>query len=187
MAMPALQREWTVQMLDALPDDGNKYELIDGVLHVTPAPSDLDQLVVGALHARLRAYMRPSTVGRAMMSPADVRRADHERNHVQPDIFVVRVRDGQFPAYPYDMTELLLAIEVVSPSNPAYDYQTKQALYLQSIPEYWVVSIEARTFTRWQGASDPGTLVTEKLEWHPAGLSSPLVIELDEFFEDALG
>ena len=57
MAMPAAHAEWTVDMLDALPDDGNRYELIDGVLFVTPAPSDVHQLVVGALYVRLREYL----------------------------------------------------------------------------------------------------------------------------------
>jgi Uma2 family endonuclease len=187
MAMPAAQRVWTVEMLDALPDDGNRYELIDGELFVTPAASDVHQLVVGALHARLRAYMRPSEIGRAMMSPADVRREDRRHNRVQPDLFVVRMRDGRFPEYPYDMADLLLAVEVVSPSNPSYDYQTKRALYLRSIPEYWVVDAQARTFARWQGAADPGVLLAEKLEWRPQGMSDALVVELSEFFEDALG
>ena len=56
MVMPAPHTEWTVEMLDALPDDGQRCELIDGELFVTPAPSDDHQLVVGALGARLRAY-----------------------------------------------------------------------------------------------------------------------------------
>ena len=50
----------TVDMLDALPEDGQRYELIDGELFVTPAPSDVHQFVVGALYARLRQYLRPS-------------------------------------------------------------------------------------------------------------------------------
>ena len=70
------QTEWTVEMLDELPDDGQRYELIDGELFVTPAPSDVHQLVVGAVYARLRQYLRPSSVGRVFNSPADVRRGD---------------------------------------------------------------------------------------------------------------
>jgi Uma2 family endonuclease len=99
MAMPAEQVQWTVEMLDALPDDGQRYELLDGELFVTPAPSDVHQLAVGALHARLRAYMRPSDVGRAFSSPSDVRRGDRRRNRVQPDVFVVRLVDGKRPAW----------------------------------------------------------------------------------------
>jgi Uma2 family endonuclease len=188
MAMPVARAEWTVDMLDALPDDGNRYELIDGELFVTPAPSDLHQLVVGALHSRLRAYMRPTFVGRALMSPSDVRREDRRRNRVQPDIFVVRLADNARPPYPFQLSDLLLAVEVESPSNTAYDYQTKRELYLRNgVPEYWIVSPEARTFARWRRLEDPAELLTQRFEWQPIGLPGPLVIDLPEFFEDAFG
>jgi Uma2 family endonuclease len=171
-----------------LPDDGNRYELIDGELFVTPAPSNWHQLVVGALYARLRAYLRPSNFARAMHSPADVRREDWNRNRVQPDVFAVRLVDGVQPKYPYKLDDLLLCVEVESPSNAAYDYQTKRRLYLESgIPEYWIVSPDARTFARWRGASADADLLTTRLEWHPAGMPEPLVIDIPEFFDDALG
>src|SRR4051812_21470295 len=73
MGMPATQSNWTVDMLDALPDDGQRYEIIDGELFVTPAPSDVHQLVAGALHTRIAPYLRASSVARAVLSPADVR------------------------------------------------------------------------------------------------------------------
>src|SRR5262245_10984511 len=44
MAMPATNIAWTVEMLDALPDDGQRYEIIDGELFVTPAPLEIHQL-----------------------------------------------------------------------------------------------------------------------------------------------
>ena len=188
MAMPAARVEWTVEMLDALPDDGNRYEIIDGELFVTPAPTDVHQLVVGALYSRLRAYMRPTSVGRALASPSDVRRADRSRNRVQPDVFVVRLVGDARPPYPYDISDLLLAVEVESPSNSAYDYQVKRGLYLRDgVPEYWIVSPEARTFARWRHLDDPAELLTQRIEWQPEGVSLPLVIDLPEFFEDALG
>lgn len=188
MAMPSVQMEWTVEMLDALPDDGQRYEIIDGALFVTPAPSDVHQLVVGTLYARLRAYMRPSHAGRAFASPADVRRGDRRRNRVQPDVFVVRLMDNERPPYPFDLADLLLAVEVESPSNPAYDYQTKRELYLgNGVPEYWIVNPLARTIARWRGVAEPAELLVGRLEWQPAGMTEPFVLVLDEFFEDALG
>jgi Uma2 family endonuclease len=188
MAMRATHDEWTVDMLDALPDDGNRYEVIDGVLFVTPAPSDVHQLVAGALFARLRQYLRPSTIGRALQSPADVRRPDRRRNRVQPDVFVVRLTDEKRPSYPFDLTDLLLAVEIESPSDPAYDYQTKRELYLSSgVPEYWIVSPNARTVARWRAGKDSAELLTSRLEWQPPGMTAPLIIDLPEFFDDALG
>ena len=186
--MPAARTDWTVDMLDALPDDGKRYEIIDGELFVTPAPSDVHQLVVLALAARLRSYLRPSAIARVLHSPADVRRKDRRRNRVQPDVFVVRLTEGQRPPYPFDLSDLLLAVEVESPSNAAYDYQTKRRLYLSSgVPEYWIVSPEARTFARWRGPRDDAELLTTRLEWNVAGMAEPLVIDIPAFFDDALG
>jgi Uma2 family endonuclease len=188
VSMPAMRIEWTVEMLDDLPDDGNRYELIDGELFVTPAPSNWHQLVVGTLHARLREYLRPSSVARAMSSPSDVWRGDRQRNRVQPDVYAVRLVDGKQPDYPYKLVDLLLVIEVESPSNAAYDYQTKRRLYLANgVPEYWIVSADARTFARWRGPTDDGELLSTRIEWQPHGLTAPLVIDIPGFFDDALG
>ena len=131
MGMPATISDWTVERLDALPDDGPRYEIIDGELFVTPAPGEGHQDIVGALYRRLHQYLAGHGIGRAMISPADVRRGDRTRNRVQPDVFVVRLVEGKRPTYPYELHDLLLAVEVVSPSNPILDYQVKRDLYLR--------------------------------------------------------
>ena len=188
MAMRATRTDWTIDMLDALPDDGNRYEIIDGELFVTPGPADVHQYIVGELHARLLAYLRRSGVGHPVMSPSDVRRGDRLRNRVQPDVFVVRVPNGKRPEYPFSLTDLLLAVEVESPSNPRYDYQTKRVLYLENgIPEYWIVSPHARTFARWRHVDDPGEILSQQLVWQPAGMATPFVVDLPDFFDEALG
>ena len=188
MGMPAAQAYWTVEMLDALPDDGQRYEIIDGRLHVTPAPSDVHQLVAGVFHHRLHAYLRASTLGRALISPADVRKEDRRRNRVQPDVFAVRLVGGARPPYPYALADLLLAIEIESPGNPLYDYHTKRELYLGAgVPEYWVVNAEARVVSRWQTLSDPGQVFSDRMTWQPAGALHPLTLELPALFEEALG
>jgi Uma2 family endonuclease len=51
MPAPAPHTDWTVDMLDALPDDGQRYEIIDGVLYVTPSPNEPHQDVVDLLLA----------------------------------------------------------------------------------------------------------------------------------------
>ena len=187
MAMAAGHTEWTVEMLDALPDDGQRYEIIDGELFVTPAPSDIHQLVAVELLVRLNQYFRRSSVGRALHSPADVRRGDRGRNRVQPDVFVVRLTDNKRPPYPFDLADLLLAVEVESPSNPEYDHHTKRKLYFSAgVPEYWIASPIARTLARWRGRADPGELLTTRLEWHPAGMAEPFILDIPEFFGDAL-
>jgi len=86
------------------------------------------------------------------------------------------------------LSDLLLAVEVESPTDPAYDYQTKRELYLgNGVPEYWILSSAARTVARWRGVADAGELLTARLEWQPAGMAEPFVLDLREFFDDALG
>jgi len=173
-------------MVDALEDDGQRYELIDGELFVTPSPVDLHQLVVGELYGRLREYLRAHRVGKPMVSPSDVRRGDRTRNRVQPDVFVVRVTESGRPPYPYDLGDLLLAVEVASPSVRRLDYHVKRELYLrEGVEEYWVIDPDARNVLRWRGRSEPGAILSERVEWQPAGAREPFVMMLEAFFEEA--
>ncbi|HEX7938047.1 MAG TPA: Uma2 family endonuclease [Gemmatimonadaceae bacterium] len=186
--MPAAQTDWTVEMLDALPDDGQRYELIDGLLYVTPAPSYEHQAVAFAFGRVLHAYVRPSAVARASGAPSDVRKPNRTRNRVQPDVFVVRLTDGKRPDYPFDLADLLLAVEVESPSSTKLDYQVKRNLYLRNgIAEYWVVNPITRIVFRWRDADEPGEVFSGRMTWHPEGFKKPLVLDLPALFDDALG
>jgi Uma2 family endonuclease len=186
MGMPAAIHDWTVDMLDALPEDGQRYEIIDGQLFVTPGPGEFHQDIVGELYAHLRAYLKCSGVGKTMLSPSDVRRGDRRRNRVQPDVFVVRFVDGKRPEYPYELHDILLAVEVASPSNPLLDYQVKRDLYLrEGVGEYWVINPEARNIARWRGRGDPGDVLSTQIVWSPDGMAAPFVLDLAEFFVEA--
>src|SRR5688572_22773454 len=70
--MPAQPTEWTIEMVRALPDDGNRYEVMDGELFVTPAPSLVHQRAVVELLDIVRPYVKTHGVGEALVSPADV-------------------------------------------------------------------------------------------------------------------
>ncbi|HEY6827536.1 MAG TPA: Uma2 family endonuclease, partial [Gemmatimonadaceae bacterium] len=61
--MPAFRRQWTVDDLQDLPDDGQRYEVIDGELFVTPAPSFRHQRALGVLHRLLADYLDRERVG----------------------------------------------------------------------------------------------------------------------------
>jgi Uma2 family endonuclease len=98
------------------------------------------------------------------------------------------VSAGKRPVFPFDLSDLLLAVEVASPGNPRYDYQTKRVLYLRSgVPEYWIVSPDARTFARWTHVGDPGEILNERITWQPPGMATPFAMDLSEFFAEALG
>ena len=187
MGMPALRTDWTVDMLDAREDDGQRYELIDGELLVTPSPIDVHQMVVGELHALLREYLAGRGIGKQMVSPSDVRRADRTRNRVRPDVFVVRVAEGSRPPYPYDLSDLLLAVEVSSPGSRRLDYHIKRELSQQSgVGTYWVIDAEARNVSCWTGVSDPGSIHTDTVSWWPHAATAPFVLSVQGFLDDAV-
>ena len=71
MGMPLPQTEWTADMLNDIPDDGNRYEVIDGELFVTPAPADIHQHAVGELYLILAPYAKRVGV-EVLLSPSAV-------------------------------------------------------------------------------------------------------------------
>jgi Uma2 family endonuclease len=187
MAMPATRTDWTVDMLDALEDDGQRYELIDGELFVTPSPAFAHQRVAIALAMRLYQVLLQEHVGTLMMSPSDVRRGDYRRNRVQPDVFVLRGAPGDARTFPLSLSDVILAIEVVSPSSKRLDYEIKRALYLnEGVAEYWIVEPMHRYLTRWRTGATDGERITDSVTWTMDGLSSPLTILLPELFAEAL-
>ena len=116
MAMPAQPTEWTVEMVRALPDDGNRYEVIDGELFVTPAPSVFHQRAVVELLYLVGPYVKAHGIGEALIAPADVV-VYGPRKFVQPDLFVVPLVDGTLMRAWTDVGRLILAVEVISPST----------------------------------------------------------------------
>lgn len=95
--------------------------------------------------------------------------------------------EGKRPSYPYLLRDLLLAIEVVSPSNPLLDYQVKRDLYLrEGVSEYWVINSDARNVSRWLGRDDPGEVLSKEVVWNLAGMPMPFELDLAVFFTDAL-
>jgi Uma2 family endonuclease len=185
--MPATHAEWTIEMLEALPESSERHEIIGGALYVTPAPGEEHQLVIGRLFTFLDGCLRRVPIGRALTSPADAWRDERRKNRLQPDLFVVRVLDGKRPPYPYHIRDLLLAIEVASPGNPLLDYQVKRDVYLrEGLAEYWAINVEARNVSCWRERDDPGEVLSRQIEWRPAGASEPFVLDLPLFFADAL-
>ena len=100
MHMPHLAGYWTVDDVHALPDDGNRYEVIDGELFVTPAPRWRHQEAGGELYSLIREYLKRERVGHAFVAPADVIFA--ATRLVQPDVFVTPLVNGRRPDIPVD-------------------------------------------------------------------------------------
>ena len=185
MPMPALDRHWTVDDLDELPDDGNRYEIIDGELFVTPAPVWAHQRAAGLLYRLLVEYLEREPVGSALIAPADVTFSRVSR--VQPDVFVVPLVYGRQPKRFEDVGHLMLAAEVLSPSTARADRVRKRDLFREHrVDEYWVVDLDARTFERSTPADARVDVLVDEIEWRPAGASAPLTFDLARYFARVL-
>ncbi len=104
--------DWTVADLADLPDDGLRYELVDGTLLVSPAPAKRHQRCVGRLYLLLTAACPPDL--EVFLAPTDYQPT--LRRSLQPDLLVVRRDD---PGEQAVTTPLALAVEVLSPSAAA--------------------------------------------------------------------
>jgi Uma2 family endonuclease len=183
MGMPAAFSKWTVDLLDALPESSERFELVDGELFVTPAPGIPHQRAVIHLASPLVDYAMRVGGCETVISPSDVWREPRQENRVQPDIYIVRLRDGTLPPYPFHLRELLLAIEVASPGRPLLDYRVKRALYeREGVAEYWVVNLDERSVTRWRGRGDSGEVLTGRIEWRANATVEPFALDLPSYF-----
>ena len=182
MGMPAAAaKDWTVEMLETLPDDGKRYEIIEGELFVTPAPAWRHQDVLGELHFAFRSYLKLHRAGFVLTAPADV---DFDRqNIVQPDLFVAPLAHGRKPASFKEAGSLLLAIEILSPSTGRLDRTKKRDLYRRfEVAEYWIVDMDARLVERWKPDDRRPEIVEGFIEWRPSAEHAPLEIDLQKFF-----
>jgi len=181
MGMPAQETGWTLEMVRALPDDGNRYEVLDGTLLVSPAPSYRHQLAVGLLFEILAPYTRTHGIGRTLTSPADIELSPTRM--VQPDLFVIpaAVKTASWQ----DITSLVLVAEVLSPSTARWDRIEKRTAYqVKNVPEYWVVDPDTRAFERWRPIDQRPELLSHSLAWQPLATVPPLTIDLVKYFAD---
>ena len=180
MAMPERTGDWTVAMLDALPDDGQRYEIIDGVLYVTPAPRVRHQDVVTTLAAIFHPYVAACRA-RVLVAPTDVQKG--ERTSVQPDVLVVRFNDRGGITEPVGLPDLLLAIEVLSAGTARTDKREKRWLYQnEGVAEYWIVDADSWVIERWRPGDERPEILSERIMWLCEGVARPLTIELPAFF-----
>ena len=130
--------DWNRAKWAAMPADGNRYEVIDGVLYVTTAPSVFHQWIVQRVYLGLHAQIEVAGWGLVFLSPIGVFMPGCDP--VQPDVLVVRESErhvfqgGRIEGVP------ALIVEVQSPSNAVYDSRTKRGAYARAgVPEYWIV------------------------------------------------
>jgi Uma2 family endonuclease len=184
MVMPDAAGRWTREMVLALPDDGNRYELFDGELLVTPAPTGLHQLAVVRLYDLVAPFVRANGLGETMLSPADLALGGTQLS--QPDLFVV-------PDIPADRSwahfpDPILVAEILSPSSARLDRIVKRRRFQRAgIPEYWIVDLDTRVIERWRPADERREMLDDRLTWRPDAAAQELTIDLPRFFAEVCG
>ncbi len=131
------------------PDDGNRYEVIDGELHVTPPPSFRHQSTVAALFLRVGQHVERHELGKLLPAPLGV--VLHEETGIQPDlVYFSHARAGIVSERGLEGAPDLV-VEVLSPSTRANDRGKKMVSYaLGGIPFYWIVDPTARSLEEYR-------------------------------------
>ena len=169
---------WTLEDLDRLPDDGNKYEVLHGELFVTPQPTLDHDTAIARLNQLLVPFVVQEELGMVFPGRPAIRTSD---SHVEPDLVVRQVSP------PKTRTEYaplpLLVVEVLSPTTKWRDRGPKRDFYVDEllVPDYWIVDTDTRSIT----VMRPGVAhmeVIDQFEWSPAGAGTPLEVRMDDVF-----
>ncbi len=172
---------YTADMIRALPDDGNIYEVVHGELLVSPSPRPWHEEVGIRLLETVRAYLRREGMGHAYGSRSDLSWGLRDVL-VSPDLFVVPLEEARRLDW-LALRNVLLVAEVLSPSSLRADRFTKRRLYQeQGVPLYWVIDPEAHSVEVWHPEDDLPITEIETLSWHPAGAEAPFTLPLSELF-----
>jgi len=171
---------WTAEMVRALPEDGNRYEVVYGELLVTPAPRLWHQELSGRLHVALRRYLEGEKIGLVLSSPADISWGRDVL--VQPDVFVVPLEEARALDWASIRT-LLLAVEILSPSSRRADRFTKRRLYQERrVATYWMIDGDEHYVEVWGPDAELPAVERERVSWHPAGATRPFTLGLGDLF-----
>lgn len=163
-----------------LPNDRNRYEILDGELWVTPTPSTKHQRISSRLHFVLTQHVLANQLGDVYAVPTDVILAP--TTVVQPDlIFIGNDRRGIVTERAIEGPPTLV-IEILSVTTRRTDRQTKAQLYAKhGVPHYWLIDPDQQSVEAYELAGDQYNLVVKTQYAEPfnptlfPGLSIPLV------------
>jgi Uma2 family endonuclease len=167
-------------MVRAMPDDGNRYEVVYGELLVTPAPRPWHQVLVQRLIVALAAYLNREPAGLVLSSPAVISWGSDVL--LQPDVFVVPTEEARTLTWSRIRT-LLLVAEVLSPSSTKGDRFLKRLRYREAgVPLYWVVDGDVGAGVVGTPADFFPTFARVRLLGRPAAAAEPFTLRLEELF-----
>jgi Uma2 family endonuclease len=176
---------WTVEEVQALPPDGNRYEVIDGDLLVSPAPVLRHQKALRNLFLQIDSYCREHAIGSVFFAPVDV--IYGPRTMVEPDLLVLPLINGREPDSVEEAGGLLLVGEVLSPGSAHTDRWRKRLLYQRErVPDYLIIDCDAAMIEQWRPDDERPAVFAERWEWQPLPGVPPFVLDVVEYFR-ALG
>lgn len=180
MSMPATIRRWTKELVQSLPSDGKRYELVAGELLVTPSPAAWHQTVHWRLTLALADYLRPlGLIETIRNAAADISWTDDDL--VQPDIFVVVPEDLSMDWATF--RRFRLVAEVLSPSSRRGDRVLKRRLYQQhGVETYWIVDPDRHFVEVWHPGDLEPQVVADVLAWRVTPEAPEVRIALEEIF-----
>lgn len=154
-------KEWSYEEYLALPDDGQHYESIEGVLYVTNTP-DLDhQFTVMEVAYQLKQFVNTKQLGFVLVAPFEVH-LSHRTRPVQPDVIVIRTEKWPGSGAKYFMGAPDLVVEVLSTSTKRIDRLIKFAAYEQAeVAEYWIVDPKTKWVEVYSLSVEEYALVSE--------------------------
>jgi Uma2 family endonuclease len=133
------QGSWTYEDYAALPEDGNRYEIIDGVIYMAPSPGTKHQFSNARIAYFLFVFVDLAGIGHMLSAPMDVRLPSGTT--VQPDLIVVLnhnmsiITDANINGTPD------LLVEILSPGTKTFDRTKKLQTYQKNgVPEYWIAN-----------------------------------------------
>ena len=129
---------WTTDDLDALPEDGLRRELLDGVLLVSPSPTDIHQIIA----MRLGVTLEETCPDDLQVTQGVEVRINHRRSFIA-DVLVATDEAARRRARFYNPQEVVLAVEIVSPTSQSIDRVMKPSLYAKAgIPYFWRIETD---------------------------------------------
>lgn len=188
LALRSHDATWNYARWEQLPEDGNRYEVIDGVLYMTTAPSSFHQWIVRRLDRFVGIPLEDQAVAYVFTAPIGVLMPGCDP--VQPDFVVVRrtkasiIRERRIRGVPD------LIAEVLSPGNAEQDTKIKRAAYAHAgVPEYWIVRPDTRDVLQ---CSQPDAVLGDYTQTVLIGLADELVaatlparVSVADLFADA--
>jgi Uma2 family endonuclease len=152
----------------ALPDDGKRYEILDGELFVTPSPSSQHQIILANLVEVLGGYVRQHRIGKVLFAPLDVIFADS--SIAQPDAIYLDAASMPLISRRGIEGGPPLVVEVLSPSTTRTDRSVKFSLYARyGVEFYWIVDPDARVLEAYRRAGEGYVLAMTASGTKPCG------------------